>query len=135
MSQTWISYRRSPAVADLGPRTGVRAGDRLPTADLPQDLREVRWQAVVVDRGDPTAGDALARATAEVLATAALDIPVHRERDGGPLHRVLGVAGPLVALIRPDGHLAFRGRNVGDLPTLQNLLDRYLVPATTRVQA
>jgi 2-polyprenyl-6-methoxyphenol hydroxylase-like FAD-dependent oxidoreductase len=136
MSQTWISYRRSPAVADLGPRTGVHAGDRLPTADLPQDLREVRWQAVVVDGRDPAAGDALARATAEVLATAALDIPVHRERDAGSVHRALGAAGPLVALVRPDGHLAFRGRTTADLPALRELLDRYLVPsARSRARA
>ncbi len=134
MSQTWIDYRRSPAVVDLGPRTGVRAGDRLPTADLPRALREVRWHALVVDGGDAAAGDALAGATSDALTTVDLDVPVHREHDAGPLHRALGAAGPLVALVRPDGHLALRGRSTRDVPALLDLLDRYLVPATERVE-
>ncbi len=129
MSQTWITHRRSPAVADRGPRTGPRAGDRLPTAGLPAVLREARLCAVVLDGPDPTDGGALAGALARVLGTLALDVPVHRERVTGPLHRAFGVAGPLVALVRPDGHIAFRGRGTGDLPAMRTLLDRFLVPA------
>lgn len=51
------------------------------------------------------------------------------KRVTGPLHRAFGVAGPLVPLVRPDGHIAFRGRGTGDLPALRTLLDRFLVPA------
>ncbi len=128
ISQTWISYRRSPVVVDRGPRTGPRAGDRLPTAGLPRALREARLQAVVLDGGDP-AGDVLARDVARVLRAGAAGAPVLRERGPGPLHRAFGVRGPLVALVRPDGHLMYRGRGPGDLPALRALLDRVLTGA------
>jgi hypothetical protein len=126
ISQTWISYRRSPVVVDRGPRTGPRAGDRLPTAGLPRALREARLQAVVLHGGD-RAGEALVRDCVRVLGTVATTVPVLQERGpAGPVHRAFGVRGPLVALVRPDGHLMYRGRGPGDLPALQDLLGRVL---------
>ncbi len=126
MSQTWIHYRRSPATLDTGRRARVRAGDRLPTAALPDALRGTDLTAVLLDGRTGPAADDLHRRLVEALAPFRAPIPIHRETTAGPLHHAFGTRGPLVALVRPDGHLLYRGADAGGLSTLVRHLDRYL---------
>ncbi|RRR95666.1 FAD-dependent monooxygenase [Glycomyces terrestris] len=100
-SQLWVTYRRGP----LGGRGGV--GDRVPDRDCQHGGAAVRlydalgpdW-AVLAGRAEPAA-DRVAAAARGLLG----DNVVVLHTDSGPGE---------VLLVRPDGHLAWRGADPAD---------------------
>jgi hypothetical protein len=130
VSQLGIGYRKSPLSANgTGtPRSGIKAGDRLPDAALsaegqPASLHQLTaaagWHLLLCGQGWRT-DQAQLDQYPDVVA-------VHRLKGAGyeqALHR-LGVRPGQQALflIRPDGHLAFLGN---ELTELKSYLDRWL---------
>ena len=142
VSQLRIGYRDSAAVQEghPAPRRGPRAGDRLPDARVARDGQEC-WlgEALAAPRfhlllcGRPDAWDAR-QLTA--VGTRYRDLlAVHHltpEATPGALHDVDGQAFPRLGveqtaqyLIRPDGHVGYRGAGT-DLDGLQRYLSRWL---------
>ncbi|MFU8875371.1 FAD-dependent monooxygenase [Micromonospora sp. SL4-19] len=130
MAQLNIGYRHSPLSAQgpAAPRTGPRAGDRLPDAPASgTTLHELTappgWHLLLC--GPPAAWPPgpIAR------LTRARQVTVHRltSADDGPaLHRLglaPGMAG--LCLVRPDGHIGYRSGG-GDLTGLAVYLRRWL---------
>jgi 2-polyprenyl-6-methoxyphenol hydroxylase-like FAD-dependent oxidoreductase len=134
-SQTWISYRGSPAVA-AGRRASARPrpGDRAPYGQLesaedgtPGNLFDliggIRHHLLLFEgsRPDP-AVPAQQRAIETALGRYTIDAAVHvvpaRETT---LHTRYGARKPRLFVIRPDGHIAYIG-SPGDLDGLTNLL-------------
>ncbi|MEU1838256.1 FAD-dependent monooxygenase [Micromonospora chersina] len=133
VSQLGISYRRSPLSTDgpHGPRSGPRAGDRLPDVPLPDGgslhrLTSARgWHLLLC--GPPTA-----RSTVEAAALARrypARLTVHRLAAPGAAAalRRLGVrpGASGLFLVRPDGHIGYRAGG-DDLTPLLPYLGRWL---------
>jgi 2-polyprenyl-6-methoxyphenol hydroxylase-like FAD-dependent oxidoreductase len=122
-SQTWISYRESPAMAGDGQATaGPRPGDRAPwSAFLPTGhgvptraldlIGGTRHHLLLFQGRKPQpAFDAKRQAIQDLLGRYAVDVPVH----GIPateqqLHQLWGADAARLFLIRPDGHVGFAG--------------------------
>lgn len=140
VSQLWTSYRGSPAVAESPRRDRPRPGDRAPYgvfAAGPDAGTSLFARLAGVDHhlllfeGPRPDGEGLA--AAEQAVTALLDrypAPVHlhpipaTERT---LHERYGAHRPSLVLIRPDGHIAFRGEPAA-LADLGRCLDRFFLP-------
>ncbi|SDK50966.1 4,5-epoxidase [Glycomyces sambucus] len=99
-SQLWVSYRRGP-LGGRGP--SPRPGDRVP--DLPCTGPD----------GEPTGlHTALRTGWALVANTAHPELAATARRHLGPVASLLGT-GATPMLVRPDGHLAWRGDDPDDL--------------------
>jgi 2-polyprenyl-6-methoxyphenol hydroxylase-like FAD-dependent oxidoreductase len=128
VSQLAIRYRRSPLSVEGpdAPRHGPRAGDRLPDAPVTQDGRAVTLQRALAATGfhlllcGPTAFRPPAAAARLADRYAGLVTVHHLTSDVGPgtLHDDTGAAllrlgvddsRPAHFLVRPDGHIGFRG--------------------------
>jgi 2-polyprenyl-6-methoxyphenol hydroxylase-like FAD-dependent oxidoreductase len=134
-----ISYRRSPAVADAGPgRWGtVRAGDRLPDVVARIDGEPRRLHHMLRTPGlhvllcpesadwDQSALAGLHRAYGGLLTAHRAD--AHRLIDGR-------VREPVHYLVRPDGHIAYRGPGT-DLGGLARFLAAWFRPAPVGSQS
>ncbi|HJU72758.1 MAG TPA: FAD-dependent monooxygenase [Gemmatimonadaceae bacterium] len=131
VSELDIDYRRSPAVVEGRPklRSGPRAGDRLPDAQILRDGRQTwlhdecigprfhlllcgpnsPWNIDMLRAAPPTGdGDLVVRyLTSGEAANDLVDV-------SGTALRLLGVADSAQYLVRPDGHVAYRcaGRDV-----------------------
>lgn len=129
LSQTWIGYRKSPAVGGDKNAKRVRPGDRAPYAHFNSGesifslLRGVDHHLLlfVENSGD---GE-VERARAKSLFTPyAFKTHIHvidpAERS---LREIYGVVTPSAFFIRPDGHIAWRGGI--SLHTLASYLDRF----------
>ena len=145
VSQLGVRYRSSPLSVDGpdAPRRGPRAGDRLPDAPVSRDGEPGTLHRVVGSPGfhlllcGPTSRWSLAAAVRDLDCYAGLVTVHHLTRDVAPdtvrddtglaMHR-LGVhdAQPVLILVRPDGHLGYRG---GDPAGLVAYLDAWLRPA------
>jgi 2-polyprenyl-6-methoxyphenol hydroxylase-like FAD-dependent oxidoreductase len=112
LSQLRVSYRGSPLSVEgiPRPRTGPRAGDRLPDKTVASGGRSIRLH--------------------ELLARPGLQVLLERDADGldavalGPLlhiHRLTSVPGRGLMAIRPDGYIGFRCQ-VADAHQLANWL-------------
>ncbi|MGH3462344.1 MAG: FAD-dependent monooxygenase [Kribbellaceae bacterium] len=125
-----IRYRYSPLVREGTPRlgSGPHAGDRLGDAPVRYDgvprrlhdlLRPAGHHLLLcgrTERFDPHTVSALQRASA-------IPLHVHRLTDrpcagaiedpGGRLLKRLGVDGAAAYLVRPDGYIGYRSRNIG----------------------
>jgi 2-polyprenyl-6-methoxyphenol hydroxylase-like FAD-dependent oxidoreductase len=141
VSQLRIRYRHSPAVTDAGPllRGGVRAGDRLPDADVQRDGSTMSLQRALVgphlslvlcgnrDAWDDASVALLAeryRGLVRMHHLAARARPdVFHDAGGGALD-ALGVCGEAQFLVRPDGYIAFR-RGDTDLRDLVRYLSEW----------
>ena len=96
LSGLWVGYRGSPLSVD-GPGAGrVRAGDRLPDAEVRDGRRRVRLHEL------------LARPGVHVLAPDAAP-PPGRPGPWLHVHRLDGVPGGGLVAVRPDGHVGFSG--------------------------
>lgn len=121
-SQLWVNYRRGPLADRSLPFRKPRPGDRVP--DLPcsrvdgtstrlyVELRG-RWTLVLSDGGDAALGETARKRLGDKV--------VSLRRDDAPDADAL--------LVRPDGHLAWRGRQ---LARLDRWLRRALEMGTVR---
>ncbi len=144
-SQTWISYRHSPAVASARPTgPGPRPGDRAPYGRLesrkdhePDNVFDVvggtRHHLLLFEGSTPD--PALPTRQQEIetlLGRYAVDIEAHViPASETTLHARYGARQPRLFLIRPDGHLAFIG-SPADLGGLTTFLDRLYARRPTR---
>jgi 2-polyprenyl-6-methoxyphenol hydroxylase-like FAD-dependent oxidoreductase len=138
LSQQWIRYRASPVVAGRSAtRARVRPGDRAPDAVLADGLagdaaakrlfdllHGVNHHLLVLQGNMPRAQFAtLALAAAELSTNYRVAIQVHTlGREHVELHRAYHVGEAVVVLVRPDGHIGYRG-SLAELPGLQEYLD------------
>ena len=141
VSQLWTSYRGSPAVAGTEPRGGgPRAGDRAPFGHFTSggDAGTSLFARLtgsehhlLVFAGRRPATDGLREARLEIAALLARwsapvrlhSIPAAERR----LHRIYGVDLPTLILVRPDGHVGYRG-SAADLAAFARYLDGLFVP-------
>ncbi len=124
LSQTWIGYRKSPAVGGDTSAKGVKPGDRAPYAHLNSGesifsmLQGVDHHLLLfVNKGaDGEAERAGAEAWLNDYGVAA---QVHVvDASQAALREAYGVSEPAAFLIRPDGHVAWRGAaNLNNLAT------------------
>ncbi|GAA5161225.1 FAD-dependent monooxygenase [Pseudonocardia eucalypti] len=138
LSQTWISYRGSPAVA-AGPATGsLRAGDRAPHTALATTsgsildvLRQSGYQLLMFEGISPTASlGELGRIGAELPERYLSPVRVHViPRAETAAHETYGAHHTRVVLVRPDGHIALIGEPRGprDIEPLITHLDGILL--------
>lgn len=144
MSQLAITYRDSPAVVDarLHSHRRPRAGDRLPDASLRVDgTPTTLGRAVAAPRHhllrsgpSPTPAEEQASRLAEPYTRLVDQHRLSRRAEPGALHDVDGTAhrrlglspaGPAAhVLVRPDGHIAYRGDGT-DLTGLHAYLSRW----------
>jgi len=145
VSQLWTSYRDSPAVAQSGPtEKGPRAGDRAPYGffatgqdaglSIFDEVRGLDHHLLLFEGGgsDATSTDpARSRKDLQTLI-GAYEAPI-RLHVVAPANRCLhtryGVDSPTSILIRPDGHIAFRGP-VDEPDALGSYLDGLFVGRT-----
>jgi len=143
VSQLWTRYRDSPAVAQSGPtEKGPRAGDRAPYGffatgqdaglSIFDEVRGLDHHLLLFEGSDATSTDpARSRKDLQTLF-GAYEAPI-RSHVVAPANRSLharyGVDSPTSILIRPDGHIAYRGP-VDDLDALGSYLDGLFVGRT-----
>ncbi|MEU4679124.1 FAD-dependent monooxygenase [Micromonospora sp. NPDC023737] len=134
-----IGYRHSPLSVQGhdAPRSGPRAGDRLPDAPLTADgltlhklTAEPGWHLLLCgppDAWPSTSTTALDRYPLTVHRLTAADVAAAGRSSAAPALRRLGIAGAAAALYlaRPDGHIGYRSGG-GDLSGLVSYLDRWL---------
>jgi len=143
-SQTWITYRHSPAVAsEPGGNRGPLPGDRAPYGQLehtddgvPRNLFDIiggTGHHVLLFEGSKPDPAILARRRTidELLRHYAVDIRVHAVPAGEKaLHARYAARRPRLFLIRPDGHVAYTG-SPDRLDRFAAFLDRLYVRHTT----
>lgn len=116
VSQTWISYRKSPAVVDRGRRSRVRAGDRIPHVPLSTNRADVLaarltglgWHLLVLPDQTPDNARLVEQCRTWAGQTPATEVIV-LPPSSTTARRGLGVTtGSALLLVRPDGHIAVR---------------------------
>ena len=144
ISQLWTNYRESPAVAESGPvRKRPHAGDRAPYGFFetsPDDgesifelLRGPKHHLLFFEGRKPDGAPPEVGRTEEdlraLLGSYGARISLHTVHAGNrSLHERYGAHSPSLFLVRPDGHVAYRGPAT-DLARLEAYLDR-LFPKT-----
>lgn len=135
ISQLWTSYRDSPIVAGKS-RKGPQPGDRVPYGLFEGGVQVGESIFTLLKGMDHHlllfAGDQPVSATSELearlgalLQTYKLPIHLHTlSREHARLHKLYGADELTLFLVRPDGHLAYRG-NGADLDSLRSYLDTW----------
>ncbi|GCE07476.1 FAD-dependent monooxygenase [Dictyobacter aurantiacus] len=137
LSQLWTSYRGSPAVAQLeASKHGPQAGDRAPYGffeDGPEAGKSIFALFKNMDhhlflfagsRSEDIPGE-IEEQLQTLLATYKVPIHLHRVSAANrSLHQLYGVDEPTLVLVRPDGHIAYRGR-AQDLDGFRTYLDQW----------
>lgn len=138
VSQTWITYRDSAAVAGERVTAVAQPGDRAPYARFdtgPDAGRTIFTLLRGVDHhllyfaGDAADGDKAEVQQHVQALLAAYKFPIHLhtiQRDQRSLHKAYAVQTPTLFLIRPDGHIAWRGP-VQKLDDLRAYLGRFFI--------
>jgi 2-polyprenyl-6-methoxyphenol hydroxylase-like FAD-dependent oxidoreductase len=135
--QAWINYRDSPGILEALPDAkGVKAGDRLPFGLV--DAGESRGQTtydltrgldfhLFVFEGSrayvnlATQQQAINELFNQYCQPAHIHTISHEDKE---LHQQFGATEPMLYLVRPDGHIGFRGKanNARGLETYLNLI-------------
>lgn len=140
VSQLWTNYRDSPAVAQSGPaKKGPKAGERAPygffeagseSGESIFELLKGTDHHLLVFEGPSPNPERLAATREEVerlLGRYEVPVEVHSVSAGNrSLHEGYGVGTPSLFLVRPDGHVAYRG-GAADIIGLKMYLDRLFV--------
>ncbi|MCG8350817.1 MAG: hypothetical protein MI924_23850 [Chloroflexales bacterium] len=136
LSQIWISYRTSPVVAGDRAAKAAQPGDHVPYALF--DAGPSAGQSILtLLRGVdhhlllfPGAGAPAAANRTQVEALLAhyqVDTQIHViDRAQGALYTAYGVQEPTAFLVRPDGHIAWRG-DLAQLDDLAAYMDRFYI--------
>ena len=148
ISQLWTNYRESPAVARSGPEgKGPHAGDRAPYGffesgpdageSIFDKLHDFDHHLLLFEGRSPDATLPDPGRTEEDLRAliGSYEAPVAMykvRRANRTLHERYGVDSPNLVLIRPDGHIAYRGP-AEDLDGLETYLDRLFLGRERRV--
>lgn len=120
LSQTWIGYRKSPAVDGDKNAKHVRPGDRAPYGFLEHNgervslfefFRGVEHQLLMFEGKEARADFDKRCLEAQAVAsyTRVNAQPIKVRADNVTLHKTYEVTGPTVFLIRPDGYIGYRG--------------------------
>ncbi|MGB3682210.1 MAG: FAD-dependent monooxygenase [Rubrobacteraceae bacterium] len=140
VSQLWTEYRESPAVDQSGPvKKGPKAGERAPYGffEARPDAGKSVFDSLrgpdhhlLIFEGEKPDPDRLAAAREEIeglLNRYEVTVNVHPVTTGNrKLHRSYGAKTSSLYLIRPDGHVAYRGE-AGNIVGLKMYLDRLFV--------
>jgi 2-polyprenyl-6-methoxyphenol hydroxylase-like FAD-dependent oxidoreductase len=128
LSQLWTNYRASPAVAESGPVGRLpRAGDRAPYGFFERGpdagtsifgkLRGTDHHMLLFEGMrpyDPARLEATLEEIEGLPGRYGAPVEVHRiPAEERALHGRYGADGPSVFLVRPDGHIAYRGKADG----------------------
>jgi 2-polyprenyl-6-methoxyphenol hydroxylase-like FAD-dependent oxidoreductase len=137
-AQLWTSYRKSPVVAESGSvKQGLRAGDRAPFGlfesgedvgmSLFKKLRDQDHHLLLFEGKKPTQSQAdfpeLEARVQDLLNE--YQVPIHLHAIAAAnhsLHDAYRADAPALFLVRPDGHIAYRG-SAEDLAGLRSYLD------------
>lgn len=138
--QAWINYRDSPAILEAAPDAkGAKAGDRLPfgtievgegrgqtTYDL---IRGLEFHVFIFEGSKVNSRFAeMKQATEQLLRRFPLFIPLHSiSYEDKTLQQRYNVSETMIYLVRPDGHIGFRGR-ANDVQKLESYLNSILKP-------
>ena len=147
VSQLWTEYRDSPAVEQSDPaKKGPKAGERAPYGfyeDGPEagksifEMLKGTAHHLLLFGGEKPNPERLAATGEEVealLGRYAVPVNIHRvATENKSLHKRYGAKTPSLFLIRPDGHVAYRG-GAADLVGLKMYLDRLFVVAPKHVR-
>ena len=145
VSQLWTEYRDSPAVAQSGPvKKGPKAGERAPYSffeagpDAGKSIFELLRgpdHHLLIFEGEKPDPDRLNVTREEIeglLNRYEVPVSIHQVSTGNrKLHKSYGAKTSSLFLVRPDGHVAYRGE-AGDLISLKMYLDRLFVAARSR---
>ena len=134
VSQTWIGYGDSPVVAGADTASAAQPGDRTPHAvfdtgphqghSIFELLRGVEHHLLLFP-GERTAADAIRSQLEALLQSYAIPIQLHCIAAAQPsLYAAYAVAEPSILLVRPDGHIAWRGA-LEQLQEFQEYLDQW----------
>ena len=142
LSQLWTTYRKSPAEGEAA-RRGPRAGDHAPYGLLEAgarsgesifggpDHRLLVFEGLHPNNVLPAAMEEF-EGLLERYETSVGIVPV--SAGNGSLHELYGAKSPTLFLVRPDGHIAYRGGAL-DVVGLKVYLDRLFVRRSTGVSA
>lgn len=147
ISQLWTSYRKSPAVGESGSvKRGPHAGERAPYGFF-ETGQEAGRSVFGLLRGpdhhllifegenpDPVKLDAAREEIESLLSRYEMPVSIHQVSvRNRKLHKSYGVKTPSLFLIRPDGHIAYRGDMAGVI-SLKMYLDRIFLEARSRIE-
>lgn len=139
LSQLWISYPENPAVMDALPRTtpGPKAGSRAPygvfeqqRSDLYALFKDTKHHLLLFEGLQPTSDIHLVeQELAKLAAEYRVAIGVHLiEKEERTLHERFQAEKASMFLIRPDGHIAYRGL-AENLSSVREYLDQLFLKA------
>ncbi len=148
VSQLWTEYRESPAVAQSGPaKNGPKAGGRAPYGffeagpgsgmSLFDALRGPDHHLLIFEGEKPNTERLVATREEVERLLDCYEAPVHVHQistQNKGLHGSYGAKKPSLFLVRPDGHVAYRGE-ASDIVGLKMYFDRLFVTDKNRIES
>ena len=138
VSQLWTSYKDSPAVAQSGSvKKGPKAGERAPYGffeagpesgeSIFENLTGMDHHLLIFEgeKANPERLEVSRKEIESLLNRYEVPVSIHQVSMGNrELHRSYGARTSSLFLVRPDGHVAYRGES-GDLVGLKMYLDGF----------